>query len=216
MTLKIEIYSDVICPWCYIGKKRLEKALEMVRGEYEALVTWLPFELNPEMPREGHDRKSYLTEKFGGSEKLDEMDARVGEAAQEEKIPMKIGKIRRSPNTLDAHRLIWMAEKEGLQDMVVEALFKAYFCEGRDVGKRSVLLEIAGGAGMKAADEGSIFGEERSRTAVKEEEVIGHRLGIHSVPSFIFNGKYLVTGARYPETLVSAMKKARTGNGKES
>ncbi len=211
MILRIDIFSDVVCPWCYIGKRRMEKALEMMGDRHETYVTWLPFELNPQMPKGGMERTSYLTAKFGGSEKLAEMDASVREAARQEEIHMKIDKIERSPNTRDAHRLIWTAEKEGHQDAVVEALFRAYFCEGKDVGDRDILASVAGRTGMEGADIELLFGDERSTQAVIKEEGMGQRLGIHSVPSFILNGEYLLTGAHYPETLVSAFREAVNG-----
>jgi predicted DsbA family dithiol-disulfide isomerase len=204
MLLTIGIYSDVICPWCFIGKRRLEKALKLLGGRFETRVTWFPFQLNPGMPEEGMERAAYRIAKFGSLERSGELDAHVAAAGDEEDIPFVFEGILRTPNTLDAHRLIWLAGKKGHQDAVVEALFSGYFLKGKDIGDRSVLREIAASAGLMVADEEELFAGENGLAAVKEEEEKGRNLGIDSVPTFVINDKYLISGARYPETLVSA------------
>lgn len=203
MVLAIDIFSDVICPWCFIGKRRLEKALELFGGKAETRVTWLPFQLNPGMPKEGMKRSEYRVAKFGSLERSDELDAHVLAAGLEEGIPFDFGRIQLTPNTLDAHRLIWLAGQKNLQDPVVETLFSAYFLDGKDVGDQNFLRKIAESAGLESRNEEDMFGEE-SLAAVTMEEERGRRLGIASVPSFLIGNKYLVSGARYPETLLSA------------
>ena len=146
--LTIDVISDVICPWCFIGKRRLEKALD---GR-SAPVRWHPFQLNPDMPREGIDRKSYRIRKFGSWERSQELDAQVGAAGPGEGIAFNPDKMARTPNTLDAHRVIWLAGERGVQDAVVEALFLAYFTDGRDLTDRATLAEIAAGAGLDRAE----------------------------------------------------------------
>src|ERR1700732_3554952 len=132
MTLTVDVISDVICPWCYIGKRRLEEAVAAF-GREQVRVRWHPFQLNPRMPKEGVNRREYRTAKFGSWERSLALDAQVAAAGRAEGIPFAHEKIERTPNTLDAHRLIWLAEKEGVQNAVVEALFRAYFTEGRDI-----------------------------------------------------------------------------------
>src|SRR6266853_6026252 len=147
MTLTVEVISDVICPWCYIGKRRLEKATAR-RGQRDVRVRWHPFQLNPRMPKAGMNRQEYRTAKFGSWERSQALDAQVAEAGRAEGIPFDYAKVMRTPNTFDAHRLIWLADREGVQDAVVEGLFAGYFTNGRDVGDHDVLAQIAAGAGL--------------------------------------------------------------------
>src|SRR6478609_7845306 len=140
MNLSVDVISDVICPWCFIGKRRLEKALAVHGGPVK--VRWLPFQLNPTMPKEGISRREYRTRKFGSWERSLELDARVIEVGKSEGIHFAFDRIERTPNTLDAHRLIWPADKEGVQGAVVEALFRAYFTDGRDISNRQALIEV--------------------------------------------------------------------------
>ena len=138
MKLAIDIVSDVICPWRFIGKRRLEKALRLLPSESEIEIHWRPYELNPDMPAEGIDRKLYRTRKFGSWERSQALDAQVAQAGAGEGIPFAFDRMERTPNTFDAHRLIWLARVEGVQDAVVEALFQAYFVDALDVGDREV------------------------------------------------------------------------------
>src|SRR5262249_55019338 len=142
MVLHADVISDVICPWCYIGKRRLEKAVAALDGRHEVRVRWLPFQLNPRMPTEGVSRREYRTKKVGSWERSQELDARVAAAGEADGIHFAFDRIERTPNTLDAHRLIWLAERQGVQDSVVEALFRAYFTEGRDISSRQPLLDV--------------------------------------------------------------------------
>ena len=134
MNLAVDVISDVICPWCYIGKRRLEKAIAAFEG-HQVQVRWLPFQLNPTMPKEGISRREYRIRKFGSWERSLELDARVVAVGETEGIHFAFDRIERTPNTVDAHRLIWLADQQGCQDAVVEALFVAYFTEGRDISE---------------------------------------------------------------------------------
>src|SRR5260370_32081286 len=136
MVLQADVISDVICPWCYIGKRRLEKAVATLDRQHEVRVRWLPFQLNPQMPKEGINRKDYRTAKFGSWERSLELDAKMNAVGETGGIHFALDRIERTPNTLDAHRLIWLAAKEGVPDAVVEALFPSHFTEGRDIRNR--------------------------------------------------------------------------------
>src|SRR5476651_218703 len=148
MSLQVDVISDVICPWCFIGKRRLEKAVAALDGQHEVRVRWLPFQLNPEMPKEGVSRKEYRTKKFGSWERSLELDAQIAAAGKPEGIVFASDRIERTPNTLDAHRLIWLADKQGVQDAVMEALFRAYFTEGRDISNRQTLIDVVAEASL--------------------------------------------------------------------
>ena len=148
MTITIDIISDVICPWCFIGKRRLEKAIAALEGKDEVRVRWLPFQLNPQMPKEGISRREYRIRKFGSWEHAQELDARMIAVGEAEGIQFAFDRTERTPNTLDAHRLIWLADKQGVQDAVVEALFRAYFTEGRDISNRQTLNDVVAEAGL--------------------------------------------------------------------
>ena len=149
MVLQVDVFSDVICPWCFIGKRRLEKAIGAQRDEIR--VRWLPFQLNPQMPKEGISRRDYRIRKFGAFERSLELDAKVVAVGATEGIHFAFDQIERTPNTVDAHRLIWLADKEGVQNAVVEALFLAYFSAGRDIGNRQALIEVVAEAGLDGA-----------------------------------------------------------------
>ena len=140
----IEIYSDVVCPWCYVGKRRLERALGQLNDRMKAQITWRPFQLNPTMPKEGMDRATYLTAKFGSLDAFRHMEEHLLAAGTAEHIPFAFEKMVRTPNTFMAHRLIWYAEQQGLQDAAVESLFRGYFTEGVDIGSVPVLGQLAG------------------------------------------------------------------------
>src|SRR3954452_12747741 len=149
MPLTVDVISDVICPWCYIGKRRLGKAVAALAGREPVRVRWHPFQLNPHMPREGVSRKEYRTAKFGSWERSLALDAQVAEAGRGEGILFDYARVMRTPNTLDAHRLIGLADTEGVQDAVVEVVFRAYFTEGRDISRTGVLLDVVAEAGLE-------------------------------------------------------------------
>ena len=146
--ITVDIVSDAICPWCFIGKRRFEQALAQAPKDVEVLVAWRPYQLNPDMPPEGMDRKAYLATKFGGDARADQIYQRVREAGQTVGIEFDFRGIPRTPNTINAHRLIGVAGRTGKQDAVVEALFRAYFLDGRDIGDRDVLAAAAATAGL--------------------------------------------------------------------
>ena len=196
--LTIEVASDVVCPWCYIGKKRLEKALLLVQ-EIRPKVRWLPFQLNPAMPKEGMPRAEYRKAKFGSLERSRSLDARVIAEGKSEGIDFAFDRIERTPNTSEAHKLIALAQNQG---PVVGALFKAYFEEARDIGDPKVLAEIAAQCGVKG------WPEEARDVTELEEDV--RSLGISAVPTFIFDRKLGVSGAYPPESLAQAIKEATT------
>jgi predicted DsbA family dithiol-disulfide isomerase len=196
----IEIASDVVCPWCYIGKRRLEKALAQLNGEIEARIEWLPFQLNPAMPEGGMARADYRRAKFGSLEHGRALDARVAQEGSGEGIAFAFDRMQRTPNTVAAHRLIDLAQSQGKADPVVDALFRAYFEEARDIGDGKVLAGIARDAGVGSWPEGA----NSARVAENEERV--RDLGISGVPTFIFNRKSGVSGAYPPELLIQAIR----------
>ena len=202
----IDVYSDVICPWCYVGKRRLERALQLVNNTMKTHVVWRPFQLNPTMSKDGMDRTAYLEAKFGSLDTFKEMEQRLLEAGGMEKIPFAFEKIARTPNTFLAHRLIWHAGLQDRQDAVVDRLFKGYFEEGLNIGSVSVLAELADRAGLKAA---AFLESDQGVAEVKAEESVGHRLGIRGVPYFVFENSYGISGAQPVEVLVSAINKGR-------
>lgn len=208
--MRIDIISDVICPWCFIGKRRLERALAQ-RPELAAEITWRPFQLNPDMPEEGMDRRAYLAAKFGGDAHADRIYANVREAGATVDIPFAFDRIRRTPNTRDAHRLIRHAAAQGRADAVVEALFRAYFIDGRDIGDHSTLAEIAGEAGLDARGAGQWLDSPAERETVIAEDRGARRLGINAVPCFIFERQYAVSGAQEPEFFLPVFDLVKNG-----
>ena len=201
-TLQIEIASDVICPWCYIGKRRFEKALALLQGEVQARVDWLPFQLNPGMPVEGMARAEYRRAKFGSLERGKALDARVAQEGAQEGIEFAFERIQRTPNTLAAHRLIDLAQAQQRGGEVVDALFRAYFEEAHDIGDAAVLAEIAAACGVER------WPESANAERVAQQEVRVRELGISGVPTFIFGRKSGLSGAYPPEQLAAAIRQA--------
>jgi len=208
MTHTVDLISDVICPWCYIGKRRLEKAIAAIEGQHEVRVRWLPFQLNPSMPKEGVSRRDYRIKKFGSWERSLELDARVIAVGKEEGIHFAFDKIERTPNTLDAHRLIWRADKEGVQDAVVEALFRAYFTEGRDISNRQTLIDVVAEAGLDRDNTECVLNSDGGLEAIKEAGEQARRFRVEGVPFFIVNGKLTLSGAQQPDAIVAAFGEA--------
>jgi predicted DsbA family dithiol-disulfide isomerase len=201
----IEIYSDVVCPWCYVGKRRLERALGQLKDSVPVQVHWRPFELNPTMPEDGMDRTEYLESKFGSLEAFRRLEEHVLAAGDAEHIRFAFEKITRTPNTFLAHRLIWYAAQQGRQDAVVDSLFKGYFEEGADLGLPSTLDRLAGQAGLNAE---RFFASDEGTADVKTEAAAGHQLGIRGVPYFVLNGMYGISGAQPVEVFLAAIQKA--------
>ncbi|MDR4470443.1 MAG: DsbA family oxidoreductase [Nitrospira sp.] len=206
LNLQIEVYSDVICPWCYVGKRRLERALASWNGSLPPKIHWRPFELNPTMPREGIDRRRYLEAKFGGASAARAIYDQVTAAGAAERIPFAFDRIQSTPNTFTAHRLIWWAGQHGKQDKTVETLFRRYFLEGGDIGLSSALASIAAEAGLDRVATESFLESSDGVEKVKEEEETGRRLGIRGVPYFVFNGSHALSGAQPPEQFVATFR----------
>ena len=208
MSLAVDVISDVICPWCYIGKRRLEKAVAALNGQLEVRVRWLPFQLNPAMPKEGVSRREYRTRKFGSWERSQELDARVVAVGQSEGIRFAFDRIERTPNTLDAHRLIGLAEKQGVQGAVVEALFRAYFTEGRDISNRQTLLDVVAEAGLDRHQAEAVLSSDDGMAAVKEADALARRFRVDGVPFFIINGTLTLSGAQQPDAFLAVFHQA--------
>lgn len=206
--LRIEVVSDVVCPWCYIGKRRLEKALALVAGAVAPQITWRPFQLNPDMPAGGMPRAEYRRAKFGSLERGRQLDARVAAEGRSEGIAFALERIERTPNTFAAHQLIDLAQQEGAGGAVVDALFRAYFEEARDVGDRGVLLAIAESAGLARAQLEARWADAAEARRVAELEDSMKALGISGVPTFILERKFGVSGAQPAEALAAAMREA--------
>lgn len=204
--ITVDIVSDAICPWCFIGKRRFEQALAQAPKDVEVLVAWRPYQLNPDMPPEGMDRKTYLSTKFGGDARADEIYQRVREAGQTVGIDFDFKSIPRTPNTIDAHRLIGVAGRAGKQDAVVEALFRAYFLEGRDIGSHDVLAGVAAAAGLEEKTIRDYLAGRDDVDRVGNEDALARRMGIQGVPCFILNRKYAISGAQEPAVFLEAIE----------
>jgi predicted DsbA family dithiol-disulfide isomerase len=207
MSLTVDVLSDVICPWCYIGKRRLEKATAAF--DRPVKVRWLPFQLNPRMPKEGISRREYRTKKFGSWEHSQELDARVVAVGQVEGIAFVFDRIERTPNTLNTHRLIGLADQEGVQDAVVEALFRAYFTDGRDIGNRDVLLDVAAEAGLNRHQAEAVLDSADGMEAIREADALARRLRVDGVPFFLVDGTLTLSGAQQPEAFLAAFIQAK-------
>lgn len=213
--LHIEVYSDVVCPWCYVGKRRLERALAEFGGG--ARVTWRPFQLNPTMPKEGMDRTAYLEAKFGSLDAFRQMEEHVLAAGEAERIAFAFGKIARTPNTFAAHRLIRFADRKGRQNAVVDSLFQGYFEEGADIGSIPTLVQLAVRAGLNEEIVERYLQSDEGTAEVKAEEAAGHKLGIRGVPYFVVDGTYAISGAQPVDVFVSALKRvAADGAGRKA
>lgn len=208
MTITVDVISDVVCPWCLVGKRRLEKAVAAVAGKHEVVVRWHPFQLNPAMPREGIERRAYRTAKFGSWERSLELDAKLVAVGTGEGVTFAFDKIERTPNTLDAHRLIRLAGEQGVQDAVVEALFRAYFTEGCDISDRTVLLDVVAGVGLDHEWAETELNSEDGLAAIRAEEDEARRLGVEGVPFFVINGELALSGAQPPEAFLAAFDRA--------
>ena len=210
---RIDIVSDAICPWCYIGKRQLERALTLLEPEgLRFSVHWNPFQLNPDMPPEGRDRAAYRAWKFGGADRAREGDERVADAARRVGLPFRQELMLRTPNTLDAHRLIWFAGQKqpavaGAQDAVMEAVFAAYFIQGRDIGDRAVLADCAGQAGLDREEAAQFLAGEMAAREMLAADQAAREAGVNGVPSFFLDGYGLFSGAVPAEQMAEALRK---------
>lgn len=193
--IRLDIFSDPVCPWCMIGKANLDRALESRPGHPFAIV-WHPFQLAPDMPREGTDRRAHLGAKFGGPERLAAAEARVEDMARASGLTVDLARATRSPNTLDAHRLIHWAGIEGRQGAVVDALFRAYFRDGRDIGDADTLADIAAENGMDRAAVARLLASEADRDDIAASDADARAKGVSAVPTFLIDRRYLVSGAQ--------------------
>lgn len=215
-SLSIDIISDVVCPWCYIGKRKLEATLaQRADGAPRATTRWHAFQLNPDIPAGGVDRRTYLERKFGGPERARQIYARVKAAGDEVGIAFDFERIQRQPNTFDAHRLLAWAQDIDLAraDSLVERLFSAYFIEGIDIGDRDALARLAGEAGFDAGAAHQWLVSDEGRAAVESEERRARALGVSGVPFFVFNQRLAVSGAQPPEVLLDAIEQAEAASG---
>lgn len=205
--VKVEIVSDVMCPWCFIGKRRLEAALRSLPADIDVETVWKPFQLDPTLTKAGKDRRQYLEEKFGGPERADQVYTQIEQAGATEGIPFDFNAIKVSANTLDAHRLIrWAgAINAATQDRVVESLFRRYFSEGHSLGDDGVLADAAAEAGMDRVAVAARLASDDDRAEVSAEIALAQRMGVTGVPCFILDGRYAVAGAQEARVLASAI-----------
>ena len=202
-TLSIDVYSDVICPWCYLGKKRLEMALAEWDGG-PVQVRFLPYELNPSTSEEGIDHHAYLASKMGSEKALEAAHARLADLGKEVGLHYRFDLVKKIPNTFQAHRVLWFAEKEGKDRELHDAFFKAYFTDGKDLTQAGTLVELAGSVGLDKAKVEAFLKSDEGGKEVKESEEKAYDLGVTGVPFFVFNNQFAVSGAQP----VSAFKQA--------
>jgi predicted DsbA family dithiol-disulfide isomerase len=209
--LQIDVISDVVCPWCFIGKRRLEKALAL-KPDIQVEVHWRPYFLNDWVPREGMPREDYLTKKFGSPARYDSIAQRVSAAAAAEGLIYDKDKIARQPNTLDAHRLIYWADGIGKAAEMKQRLMDLYFTDGADLTNRPVLVRAAADVGLNADNVSAALASDRDVTEIEQQARSAKEAGIDGVPCFIFGRKFVISGAQAPEYLAEAIERlARSG-----
>ena len=211
-TIPVSITSDFICPWCYIGERRLARAATALAQQSDQKIhldiTWRPFELNPDMPAAGMDRQAYRAAKFGSLEYSRRLDAQVTQAGQPDGVVFNYERITRTPNTRRAHRLVWWASRDSHKpDDLVERLFLAYFVEGRDLAAQDVLAQIAGDAGLDAPAAGAFLETDQGTEEIIAAELESHRRGVHAVPDFRV-GPMAFSGAQPIEIMTEALRRA--------
>ncbi|MEM7468718.1 MAG: DsbA family oxidoreductase [Pseudomonadota bacterium] len=205
----LSIVSDVVCPWCYIGKHRLFQALDTVREKHpSAVITidWLPFELNPELPPAGVPRDEYCERKFGTIARANRIYAEIAANAQADGLPIKLDRISTTPNTLSAHRLICYASRLGQANAVVDGLFRAYFVEGKNIGDKDTLIDIGYLVGLEANPIRKLLDEEVISNELIAQREQAYDSGAQGVPAFLWNGNWLFIGAQSPETIVQIIE----------
>ena len=205
-TLKIDIVSDVVCPWCVIGFRNLKKAMEELKSELEFEISWKPYELHPEIPQEGYDKKLYMQQKFGtvvGKSRYDEI-TKIGESLN---FNFNFSKTERIPNTFMAHRLLWKSEEYNLQTELSEALFTAYFTDGLDVGLKEILAEISESIGMNKNEILNFLNSNEGGQETADLEMNFIEKSIGAVPTYFINDKYIIQGGQEPETFISFLRK---------
>ena len=209
--MKIDIISDTVCPWCFIGKRRLERAIAM-RPEMVPEVNWYPFQLNPEIPEEGIERELYLSLKFGGIERAKEIYRAVGEASASEDLDFNLSAIKRMPNSLRSHRLLHFSKIKNAQHAVVENLFRSYFFHGTDIGSVESLLEIAKDSGLDPKQVRCYLESDEDLELVQNQDIQSRKLGVSGVPCFIIADEYAISGAQEPEVFLQVFDAAKQLN----
>ena len=205
-TLKIDIVSDIVCPWCVIGFRNLKTAMDELQSELKFEIFWKPYELHPEIPQEGYDKKLYMQQKFGSSNTRSPYEeiTKVGESVGFE---FNFSKTKRIPNTFMAHRLLWKAEQYNLQTELSEALFKAYFTDGLDIGTKEILSNISHSVGMNKENTISFLESKEGGQEIADLELDFIERSIGAVPTYFINDKYIIQGGQEPETFVSFLRK---------
>jgi predicted DsbA family dithiol-disulfide isomerase len=198
--LPAELVFDLVCPWCFIGLRRLDRALAR-RPDIRLDITFRPFLLNPEMPRGGLPRAEYLTRKYGGEERARRLHAAITEVARQEGLSLRLDRIARTPASLDAHRLVRFAARQGLAREAVEALFCAYFLEGRDIGEHAELAAIGAAIGLPLLEVRRFLAGTEEADAVASENLRAHRMGINGVPCLVLAGRHAISGAQEAEVI---------------
>jgi predicted DsbA family dithiol-disulfide isomerase len=198
--LGIEVVHDLVCPWCYLGVRRLVRTLRR-RPDIQFELTWRPFLLNPDMPRGGMARPDYVVRKFGGEDRARRLYATISEVGRSEGVEFRFDRIRRTPSSIDAHRLVRYAARFGQADDMVDALFAAHFTEGHDIGDHAVLVSIAATFGLDPVAVRRFLAAEQETEAVHADNLRAHRLGINGVPCFVVDGALAIAGAQEPEVI---------------
>jgi predicted DsbA family dithiol-disulfide isomerase len=205
--ITIDVVSDVVCPWCYLGKRRLERAIALV-PELDVTVRWRPFQLDPSVPPEGMDRREYFRRKFGSPDAVADAHRRLTEFGRAEGIEYRFDDMTRAANTIDAHRVIRWAAAEGKEEAMVERLFHANFTDALDIGDRQTLARLAGELGMDADMVAARLATDEDRAAVEAEIGEAQRIGVTGVPTFIVDRRYAVVGAHPAESIAGAIRQA--------
>lgn len=196
--IRLDIFSDPVCPWCFLGKANLDRALES-KADHPFVIEWHPFQLNPEMPTDGVDKRSYLAARFGGDGNLDQIHQRFRDMAKAAGVEMDPDVPQRIPNTLNAHRLIHWAGLEGRQTAMVSALFRAYWREGRDIGDLAVLADLAAEVGLEREVIARLLASDADAGDIAARDQDARRKGVSAVPTFLIAQQYVVSGAQPPE-----------------
>ena len=207
--VSVDVVSDVMCPWCYIGKRHLEAAqAQLAEDDIGITVRWRPYQLDPTIPPEGRDRQEYLTQKFGSAERAASLYRSIQNAGANVGLDFQFDRIAKSPNTIDAHRIIRWSASAGVQGVLVEKLFEAFFLKGHDLTDRTTLVELASDSGMEGSIVADLLASDRDRDEVEQEIAQARALGVTGVPCFIVDGRQAVMGAQPPETLAALVRSA--------
>ena len=213
--LHVEVIADLVCPFCYLGKRRLENALDAVHGPSD--ISWYPYQLNPDMPPDGMSLDEYLTSRFGGPSNIQPALAQLTAEGDAEDIAFRFDRIERVPNTLRAHQLMYLAETEGKdQSALAEELLKAFFERGEDIGNAEILTELAGRHGLSARDVARVIDDDAARQVVLSREAQVRSSGIGGVPGYLLNRRLLVIGAQDKDAMVNAFDRAMFGEGNDA